>query len=144
MTVSPATGQRLDCSILRSEPAMAVFTHHCYEYRRGLRKLIMHTAPVGHEGMIRAHLERAGFAYHIQHVGDGDRILNVFFGCEAHVAVVRSFGDKPVNEHSPEQDFILGTLLGYDGTEQCQRYLFRIDQRARRNAEARCDCGRGA
>lgn len=104
-------------------PAMAVFVHHCYELQRGLRNLCLHTAPSAHRQAIMNRLEHFGLAYHIVDVSESR--INVFFGQAPHIAVVRCFADRPLNLLSPEEDFILGTMLGYDGTQQCERYLKR-------------------
>ena len=41
-------------------------------------------------------------------------------------AVVRSFVDKPLSRLSPQEDFMLGMLLGYDPAQQCRRLLCRL------------------
>ena len=33
--------------------------------------------------------------------------------------------DKPLNQLTPEEDFILGAMLGYDICAQCERYCAR-------------------
>ncbi|ACO79374.1 hypothetical protein AvCA_32120 [Azotobacter vinelandii CA] len=38
---------------------------------------------------------------------------------------MRTIVTKPLHELTPEQDFILGTLLGYDREQQCLRFLTR-------------------
>ena len=48
--------------------------------------------------------------------------INVFFGKKPCVDVVKTFSPK-LNELTPEQDFILGILLGYDKVEQCNRFF---------------------
>jgi len=59
--------------------------------------------------------------YNIQHVTS--QKVNVFFGAKECVDVIRCFCHKKLNELSPEEDFILGTLLGYNQVVQCTRYL---------------------
>jgi len=49
--------------------------------------------------------------------------INLFFGRPAWVETTRSVVTKPLNQLSPQEDFILGTLLGYDKEEQCRRFL---------------------
>ncbi len=51
--------------------------------------------------------------------------INIFFGKKECVDVVRSFNGLALNHLSPEQDFILGIMLGYDRLAQCNRYLQR-------------------
>jgi hypothetical protein len=42
--------------------------------------------------------------------------------------VIREIGDKKLNELTPEEDFILGIMLGYDRLRQCNRYLKQKEQ----------------
>jgi hypothetical protein len=51
--------------------------------------------------------------------------VNVFFGNAACVAVVRRIGCENLSRLSPEHDFMLGIMLGYDRIKQCDRYLQR-------------------
>ena len=38
---------------------------------------------------------------------------------------IRNFVKQPLSNLTPEEDFILGTLLGYDICGQCERYCKR-------------------
>ena len=100
---------------------MTVFQHHIYEYRKGLRSLILHTVPGRYREAIEDRLQRLGIAYLVQELANGN--LNVFFGADACVDVIRAIGRKPLSEYTAEEDFILGTMLGYDRLQQCRRYL---------------------
>lgn len=48
--------------------------------------------------------------------------VNFFFGEKACLEVVRMIVDRPLNCLSPEEDFIIGALLGYDICQQCKRF----------------------
>ena len=48
--------------------------------------------------------------------------INVYFGAKPCVDVVRTFNPR-LNELTPEQDFMLGTMLGYERVKQCERYM---------------------
>ncbi len=48
--------------------------------------------------------------------------INLFFGKKECIEVVRHIIDKPLNQLTPEEDFILGVMLGYDICRQCKRY----------------------
>ena len=48
--------------------------------------------------------------------------INVYFGEKPCVDVVKTFNPK-LNKLTPEQDFMLGIMLGYDKIKQCARYL---------------------
>lgn len=100
---------------------LRVFTHHIYEYKKGLRNLILTTEKKTNEEVISDRLERENIDYLIQDIGPNK--INVFFGNPKAVEVIKSFKNSILYKYSPEQDFILGTLLGYDKIQQCERYL---------------------
>jgi uncharacterized protein YjfI (DUF2170 family) len=80
------------------------------------------------EDKARKRLDKNGIKYRIQRLKNGN--INVFFGKEECLLVAsRICGDKPLNLLTPEQDFILGILLGYSVSEQCNRY-FKKDRKA--------------
>ena len=41
------------------------------------------------------------------------------------IDIVRLICNRPLNLLTPEEDFILGTMLGYDVCQQCERYNHR-------------------
>ena len=41
------------------------------------------------------------------------------------INIVRLICNRPLNLLTPEEDFILGTMLGYDVCQQCERYNHR-------------------
>ncbi|MBE6312549.1 MAG: DUF2023 family protein [Bacteroidales bacterium] len=108
---------------------MRVLAHHIYEYEKGLRKLILHTLPAENREEAERKLQSTGAHYLIREVSVHK--INIFFGDKDCVKVIESFGDKPLNLFTPEEDFILGTLLGYDRVQQCNRYL-RLHEKLKR------------
>ena len=54
--------------------------------------------------------------------------INVFFGNKDCIKVVSSFGEKSLDKLTPEQDFMLGIMLGYDKILQCRRYFVMQDK----------------
>lgn len=102
---------------------MTVLMHHIYEYKKGLRNLVLHTMKAADRAQAELRLQHQGIAYLVCPVNEHK--INVFFGAQECVEVVRRFGDKRLNEFSPEEDFILGIMLGYDRVRQCNRYLQR-------------------
>ncbi len=100
-----------------------VLLHHIYEYKKGLRNLVLHTMSSSGESLAIDLLERKNICYFKQQVNE--RKINIFFGNEQCVKIVRSFGEKSLNHFSEEQDFILGIMLGYDRLQQCNRYVKR-------------------
>ncbi len=99
---------------------LRVFNHHIYEYEKGLRNLVLTTEKGKYRDYIENKLQNRKIAYAINDVGNGK--INVFFGEKNCVDVVKTFSPK-LNELTPEQDFILGIMLGYDRVKQCDRYL---------------------
>ncbi len=104
---------------------MKILTHHIYEYQKGLRNLVMHTLPACLQVQVTGKLDRYGIDFHI-HGGGKDKII-VFFGSPASVAVVRHLiRGRKFCELTPEEDFVLGSMLGYDIGKQCERYLKKL------------------
>ena len=50
---------------------------------------------------------------------------NLFFGDEVCIKIIKSFEGKPLSDYTDEEDFMLGTMLGYDRVLQCERYVKR-------------------
>jgi hypothetical protein len=100
---------------------LQVFYHHIYEYKKGLRNLVLTTEKQEYRSHIEDRLKGNKIDYVIQDVNT--KKMNVFFGAKDCVEVVKTFIDKKLNKLSPEQDFILGIMLGYDRLKQCARYL---------------------
>jgi len=55
----------------------------------------------------------------------GNKNINIFFGKEECINAIKLMVNRPLNQLSPEEDFILGALLGYDIRVQCERYCKR-------------------
>jgi hypothetical protein len=100
-----------------------VFNHHLYELSRGIRPLSMLTMTKAASGVVVARLVREGVAYYVHEACPTK--LNVVFGRPAAVEAARRFLTGPLCDLSPEHDFMLGILLGYDREQQCVRYLER-------------------
>jgi hypothetical protein len=109
--------------IADAKPNLDVFHHLLYEINRGLRDLALYTIQPSDQELIQSRLDHEGVAAHFLPIEDGR--VNVYFGHETCVNVVKEFGSCPHCLHTPEQDFILGIMLGYDRTKQCERYLDR-------------------
>ncbi len=108
---------------IRDRDSMDVFYHHVYEYVKGIRRLILHTTMETYRNRIEDRLQRNGIAYLVYPLGE--KKINVFFGDEACIAVIRRFNKQNLFDLSDEEDFILGAMLGYDTAKQCERYLGR-------------------
>lgn len=102
---------------------MEVFIHHIYEYEKGVRNLILHTAKSCERKEIEERLINRGIAYKIYDISNEK--INVFFGDKYCVDVIKAIGKYSLTEYTEEEDFMLGIMLGYDRLKQCQRYLKR-------------------
>ncbi|MEW6104696.1 MAG: DUF2023 family protein [bacterium] len=102
---------------------MSIFNHHIYEYKKGLRNLILHTVSCDLIEEIEKKLQDEGISYIVSRINA--KRANVFFGNKACIEVLKRFGNKALNQFTDEEDFMLSILLGYDQIQQCQRYLQR-------------------
>lgn len=105
---------------------MKVFLNHIYEFKKGIRQMILYTMPSKHVEFALYRLASQKIPYYIQKLS-GDRI-NLFFGREECVRAIEMMVNRPLNELTPEQDFILGAVLGYDICGQCERYVERKEK----------------
>jgi len=94
--------------------------------KKGVRSLVLCTMCKTCAAIVTQRLEKHGIDYLIQEVA-GSKI-NLYFGKSACLNVVGTFIQKPLNHLTPEEDFILGTMLGYDVTMQCERFCNRKKQ----------------
>lgn len=111
---------------------MQVLGHHLYEYCKGLRNLVLHTLERCDVPKAAARLDSAGIDYEVYPLGT--RRANIFFGASECIAVVRKIGKPSLNDYTPEEDFILGIMLGYERRKQCDRYLKMCERAAHRRA----------
>ena len=96
-------------TVLPSE--IRVLMNHIYEYKKGVRRMILFTC--------NRRFEQQACR----------RLCNVYFGRRECLDAIRLFVTRPLNELSPEEDFILGAMLGYDICAQCERYCERCKKR---------------
>ncbi|MFR9620764.1 MAG: DUF2023 family protein [Rikenellaceae bacterium] len=105
---------------LLTSQEMRILANHLYELRKGVRKLILFTLPKRFEQIAQQRLKSQEVDYTIQHVNDEK--INLYFGRKECVEAIKIIASRPLNQLSPEEDFILGTMLGYDICAQCERY----------------------
>lgn len=67
---------------------MEVFRHHIYEFKKGLRNLILHTAPLSDVPEIERSLQAQGIAYRMTYLKNGH--VNVFSAARTAFASSRS------------------------------------------------------
>ncbi|NLI36250.1 MAG: DUF2023 family protein [Bacteroidales bacterium] len=102
---------------------MRVLMNHIYEYTKGVRSMILCTMNKKYERQAVERLESRNISYVIQQVNE--RRINLFFGKKECMDAINLILKKSLVTLTPEEDFILGTLLGYDICEQCKRYCKR-------------------
>jgi hypothetical protein len=105
---------------------LQVLQHLVYELKKGVRSMAIYTAPLEQESEICNWLTSKRVSYLIHSPGIGK--INVFLGKAECINVLRSFSTLQLNKISPEEDFILGTMLGYDMCSQCNRLCARKSQ----------------
>ena len=100
-----------------------ILTHHIYEYNKGLRNLVLHTMSSDEKYKTKELLTSKGISYCFAKV-NAEKV-NLFFGDEVCIKIIRSFGGKSLSDYTDEEDFMLGTMLGYNRILQCERYIKR-------------------
>ncbi len=102
---------------------LGVFFHMLYELNKGLRSLALLTTPSENQLLIEERLAKCGYEWIIEELKSD--YINVFFGTKEPINVLKKFKKNSLKEFTPEEDFILGILLGYNTNQQCKRYLTR-------------------
>ena len=104
-------------------PEAKVLANHIYEYKKGVRRMVLFTCNRRFEQLVCHRLCRQSIDYLVQSAGKEN--VNVYFGRRECLEAIRLIVNRPLNELSPEEDFILGAMLGYDICAQCERYCER-------------------
>lgn len=105
---------------------LQILVHHIYEYRKGVRNMVLHTMCSHDCKEAEQILSKRGICYIVKTVNA--QKVNVFFGNPDCVEVIQSFGNISLSDYTAEQDFILGIMLGYNSDLQCKRYLRKKEQ----------------
>ena len=102
---------------------MKVLMNHIYELHKGVRHMVLFTCNKKYGKLAVERLESQGIPYVLQPAGQQN--LNVYFGRRECLEAIRLIVTRPLNQLTPEEDFILGAMLGYDICAQCERYCKR-------------------
>ncbi|KAA3689656.1 DUF2023 family protein [Bacteroides salyersiae] len=97
-----------------------IFLNHIYEFKKGVRNMVLYTMNREYTEFAIRRLENQNISYTIQEVGTNK--INLFFGKPECMEAIRHIITRPLNQLTPEEDFILGAMLGYDICQQCKRY----------------------
>ncbi len=122
----PSSATQQDTTRLPED--MKVLVNHIYEFKKGVRRMVLFTFNKRYEQFAVTRLQHQNISYVIQPVGN-DR-LNLFFGKKECLDAIRLMITKPLCQLTPEEDFILGAMLGYDICAQCERYCERKSRQA--------------
>lgn len=102
---------------------LKVFLNHVYEYKKGVHRMVLYTVNRKYESFAVARLQSQSIDFLIQPASE--TCINLFFGRPECIQAIRHLTNRPLNLLSPEEDFILGAMLGYDICVQCERYCKR-------------------
>jgi len=105
-----------------------VLMNHIYEFQKGVRQMVLFTCPKEYEACAVRRLSHRHIDYVLQPAGRNN--LNLYFGRKECLDAIRLIVTRPLNELTPEEDFILGMMLGYDLCAQCQRFCKRKCRRS--------------
>lgn len=100
---------------------MQLFSHCLYELQKGVRSLALLTLEAQKANEMVERLQKNNVHFYIQKIKDEK--VNLYFGEQSCIDVIKSFCNKDLNKLSAEEDFMLGIMLGYDKNNQCKRYL---------------------
>ena len=109
---------------------LKVLMNHIYELHKGVRHMVLFTCNKKYSEQTIQRLESQGIPYLLQPAGQQN--LNIYFGRRECLEAIRLIVTRPLNELTPEEDFILGAMLGYDLCAQCERYCKR--------KQSKCGC----
>ena len=120
---------------------LKVFLNHVYEYKKGVRRMVLYTVNRKYEAFATSRLRSQHIDFLINLLTflvciiclnidfliqpASDTSVNLYFGRPECIRAIRFLADRPLNLLSPEEDFILGAMLGYDICAQCERYCKR-------------------
>lgn len=100
---------------------MELFSNLVYEYKKGVRDLVLYTCSKEQAIKYLSYLNKSGIKYLAVTVEGGK--INLFFGSEKCLEILKTFSSLNLDEITPQEDFILGIMLGYSRTEQYKRIL---------------------
>ena len=107
----------------QARATLKVLMNHIYELHKGVRHMVLFTCNKKYSEQTIQRLESQGIPYLLQPAGQQN--LNVYFGRRECLEAIRLIVTRPLNLLTPEEDFILGAMLGYDICAQCERYCKR-------------------
>ncbi len=102
---------------------MELFKNLIYEYKKGMRDLALYTCAEGDKQDYKNLLELTKTPYCIYELENCK--VNIFLGNPKCLEILSKFSNTNLSKITPEEDFILGIMLGYSREEQYSRILGR-------------------
>ena len=79
-----------------------VLHNQIYEYKKGVRNLVLFTMNERYLPLARERLERQNIPYLVQRAGKSN--INLYFGQPECIETIRTFVGRPLNRLTPEED----------------------------------------
>lgn len=90
----------------QSFPAeLKVFLNHVYEYKKGVRHMVLYTTNRRYEEFAVERLNKQRIDYCIQPIGCNK--INLFFGRRECIEVIQSLASRPLNELTPDRKSVV-------------------------------------
>jgi len=128
-----SSGRLIESDAFVHDGHLKVFNHHVYEYRKGLRHLALQTLPRAYGCWVMKRLDGLRVDYLVYPAGKEH--INVFLGDRDCLEIVRLIGKFDLSRYTPQEDFILGIMLGYGRQQQFSRFLALFAQRRQEDAD---------
>lgn len=104
---------------------MELFKNLIYEHKKGMRDLALYTCKKEKIKYFEKLLHLTKTNYKIMHLPPNK--YNIFFGNKECLNILENFSSENLNKLTPQEDFILGIMLGYSRNEQYARFLKKIN-----------------
>lgn len=101
-----------------------VINIYIYEVKKGTKPMALVTVKKSDTEKYVEKIRKNNLAVFVQNIDEKD---NIFFGTQNCIKIISGFAAKGLNMLTPEEDFILGIMLGYSRTQQCNRYLNKLN-----------------
>lgn len=103
---------------------MELFKNLIYEYKKGMRDLSLYTCETKDTNDYITLLQQLKIAY--TRINLENNKTNIFFGAPNCIEILKHFSSENLDKLTPQEDFILGIMLGYSRNEQYNRILSKI------------------
>lgn len=105
---------------------MELFSNLIYEYKKGMRDLALFCCKCQDIEKYTNHLRKTNTQYL---VFNSTAKFNIFFGNPDCLEIIKQFSSDKLDKLTPQEDFILGIMLGYSRNEQYKRFLSKINKK---------------